>query len=182
MEEILQIMRENSKKLQDPAQIKILREVIEPAFKSIIENTQMMYAELENKIKREIIKEKQDYSVYTTILKRDELNYNSLYFQPIIEEDREERNLEETVKNIKNGETVYIENVFLQMDYRDIKELIDNKREFYANLCKNNEKCKIKIVFEYCHEYLKKEEELYHLFYKNNIKWSTLNCCGIIKL
>jgi len=39
MEEILQIMRENSKKLQDPAQIKILREVIEPAFKSIIEYT-----------------------------------------------------------------------------------------------------------------------------------------------
>lgn len=43
MEDILKIMRENSKKIEDPVQIKILREVIEPAFKAMVEESKRMY-------------------------------------------------------------------------------------------------------------------------------------------
>ena len=50
MEDILGIMRENSKKIEDPVQIKILREVIEPAFKAMVEHSERMYDELEKKV------------------------------------------------------------------------------------------------------------------------------------
>lgn len=175
MEEILEIMRENSKKLSDPVQIKILREMIEPAFKAMLEHSERMYNELEEKIFQSIGEKEKKYTIYTTLLKKDELNYNGLYLQPIIQKDVEERDFSEILKNIKNGESEILEKIYLELEYKEIKEIVEREHEFTAFICSGENKCKIKVILEFCEEYIEKEEEIYRLFYANNIKWNSIN-------
>ena len=109
------------------------------------------------------------------MLKKDELNYNGLYLQPIIPEDVEERDFSEILKNIKSGESEILEKIYLELEYNEIKEILKKENEFIAYIYCGQEKCKLKVILEFCEEYLQKEEEIYRLFYTNNIKWNSIN-------
>ena len=175
MKEILDLMRESSKRLQDPMQIKVLREIIEPSFKELIEHTENMYSALEKRVYDEIINKENQFEIFTTLIPRKDLNYQSLYLSPILEEDREAPNLKDILKNLKNGETAVVDKLFCPLSDKKIEELLSGNKEYEGYLVEGSKRCKIKVALELVNEYEKKEEMIYKLFYKNNLPWRTIN-------
>ena len=175
MKYILDIMKENIKKLDDSLQIKMIREVIEPSFKELIEHTEKMYSNLESKIYNDIILKDEDYEIFTTILNRSELSYHGNLFSPIISDEIFEINKKELLKKLKDENIEILGTIFIPLSIQDIEFLDFETRNFTAYLCFENEKCKISVTLKKSKRYLDKEVELYNLFNKNNLKWTSIN-------
>lgn len=175
MKYILEIMKENIKKLDDPIQIKMIREVIEPSFNQLIEHTEKMYLNLERKIYSDIVFNQENYEIFTTLLNRKDLGYHGNLFSPIIPREISEIDKKELLKKLKVENVEILETIFIPLSKQDIELLNIESRKFTAYLCFENEKCKISVTLEKSKRYLDKEEEIYNLFKKNNLKWTSIN-------
>ena len=175
MKYILDIMKENIKKLDDSLQIKMIREVIEPSFKELIEHTEKMYSNLESKIYNDIILKTEDYEIFTTILNRSELSYHGNLFSPIISDEIFEVNKKELLKRLKDENLDILETIFVPLSRENIENLDFESRKFNAYLCFENEKCKISVTLEKSKRYFDKEVKIYNLFNKNNLSWTSIN-------
>lgn len=175
MKYILDIMKENIKKLDDSLQIKMIREVIEPSFKELIEHTEKMYSNLESKIYNDIILKTEDFEIFTTILNRSELSYHGNLFSPIISDEIFEVNKKELLKRLKDENLDILETIFIPLSRENIENLDFESRKFNAYLCFENEKCKISVTLEKSKRYFDKEVKIYNLFNKNNLSWTSIN-------
>lgn len=173
MKSIIDIMRENSKKLSNPEQIKILREVFEPAFEELINYSEKMYKDLEEKIINEIDIKSLNYQIKTTLIHKDELNYHSLYLTPIIKKDTEDIDKNILLYDIQNKGRIFYKKIYIPLEKHEIDNIISNKTIGY--IIQNNKKYEVTFSFEKSEDYEKKEIEIYNLFSKNNIKWNTIN-------
>ena len=173
MIDILELMRENVKKINDSEQVKFFREVIEPSFKGLLEHTDNMYKGLEENIYRELTLS--DYDIYTGLLPRNELKYHDLYLNPILERENINKNYDEILKELISNEEAIVEQIFLPLEEKDINMAIYGKSYYIAYLRYKERKCKVKIALERVEEYEKREEDIYKVFLKNNIKWKTIN-------
>lgn len=175
MLDILELMRENVKKINDSEQVKFFREVIEPSFKELIEHTDNMYKGLEENIYRELSNDKRDFEVVTALIPKKEFGYQSLYFSPICEEDNQEINSNDIIDKLLKGQGVFLEKLYLPYDNEKINDILKNEMFYTCTVFSKDNKCDLRISLELDKSYLKKEELLYNVFNKNSLKWNSIN-------
>lgn len=174
MKHIINILKEDSKKLDNPIELKILREIIEPAFKELINNAEEMYSHLEKRVYDDILLTEEDYEISTTLIKLEELNYHNRYFSPIIPLEKNGYDSDEVLKKLKNGEEANIGKVYIPVSHEELNSILNSS--FTGTIISEDDiKCQIVLKVSETNEYLKKEKEIYDLFYKNNLKWITIN-------
>lgn len=120
MKHIINILKEDSKKLDNPIELKILREIIEPAFKELINNAEEMYSHLEKRVYDDILLTEEDYEISTTLIKLEELNYHNRYFSPIIPLEKNGYDSDEVLKKLKNGEEANIGKVYIPVSHEEL--------------------------------------------------------------
>ncbi|MBN2837621.1 MAG: hypothetical protein JXM74_02575 [Fusobacteriaceae bacterium] len=174
MKHIINILKEDSKKLDNPMELKILREIIEPAFKELINNAEEIYNHLEKRVYEDISLEEEDYEVITSLIKIEEINYHNRYFSPIIPIEKFGYDKEELLKKLKNGLEANMGKIYIPISYEEITKLLNSS--ITGNiLSKDGKSCQITLNISETTDFIDKEKEIYNLFYKNNIKWKTIN-------
>lgn len=175
MIDILELMRENVKKINDSEQVKFFREVIEPSFKELIEHTETMYKGLEDNIYRELSNDNRHFEVVNTIISKKDYGYQSLFFSPICQEDKEDLNSSEILKNLGKEKSIFLEKLYIPLDNEAIENILNEGKNYTCTIFSESNSCDFRIRLELNTSYSDKEELLYKVFTKNNIRWKTIN-------
>lgn len=152
----------------------ILKAIVRDVFEGLIEYQQEFNARLEERIFNQIRDKESNYDIYTTIVPRDKLKVINDFLVPILNEDEEEPEVT-ILKDIEEGENIFLEKIFLKMEYGNIMSLRqDDDRFFYGVLYTEDEKYNLKLSLDYNKEYIQEEKKLYKFFLENTISWRTV--------
>ncbi|AOY74679.1 hypothetical protein [Clostridium formicaceticum] len=119
--------------------------------------------------------------VFTTLIEKTQLQkYNNIFF-PIVDPSRLRDT--EILRNIKKQIAFKFDTCYVHLGYDALKEWIEKDCRFEGKLIdKNGTEYAFNFKLYKNYDYEKIEEELYHVFYKNNIEWRTINSPYIRKM
>lgn len=170
-----EIIKEKLDSMGNLAQRKILKNVMEGVFESLLDYQEEMSKNLEARVFNQIENQESNYNIYTTIVKQDKLNLIDDFLFPILDRDKEEIDKGEIIKQINQKEELIITRVFFDLGYQEIENLRKENRIFSGIIVGEEREYKISFELRYNQEYLKAEKELYEIFIENSLAWRTIN-------
>ncbi|TCO71507.1 normocyte-binding protein [Marinisporobacter balticus] len=162
----------------------LLKELLNEVFIPLYEHSDNMYRSLEKRVFDEIAYNQQNYSLYTTIVKKQDFDPIHYFLYPMLEEDikEQEYDLLYILDTMLQNKQVKMFKVFLKCDYLIFKDLLKKDLKFKGSI-KTDKRVydayfKIKKNTQYWDEIYK----LYQMFIRNNIPWRTINAPYISKI
>ncbi|WP_165000435.1 normocyte-binding protein [Anaerophilus nitritogenes] len=162
----------------------LLKELLNEVFISLYEHSEDMYHSLEKRVFEEIEYNQQNYSLYTTIVKKNDFDPIHYFLYPMLEEDVEEKeyDLNQILENMLTNKQVDMFKVFFKCDYLIFKDILKKDLQFRGTI-KTDKRVydaffKIKENAKYWDEVYR----LYRMFIKNNIPWRTINAPYISRI
>lgn len=162
----------------------ILKKIMTNVFSSLEEYSNEKYKELEERVFSEIEYMEEKYNVYSTIIKRDELDVTNEVFFPMIDKDKEEKkyDVKELLESLKHKDIYELFSIFLKCDYQTFKRFINKASEIEGTITTNKKTHKAYFKITENDEYKQKINNLYKTFVNNNIRWTTANMPYIHKI
>lgn len=162
----------------------ILKKIMTNVFSALEEYSNEKYKELENRVFSEIEYMEEKYNVYSTIIKRDELDVTNEVFFPMIDKDKEETiyDVKELQESLKRKDIYELFNIFLKCDYATFKKFINKGLKIKGIITTNKKTHKAYFKVKENYDYKEKINNLYKTFISNNIRWTTLNMPYIHKI
>lgn len=162
----------------------ILKKIMTNVFSSLEEYSNEKYKELEERVFSEIEYMEEKYNVYSTIIKRDELDVTNEVFFPMIDKDKEEKkyDIKELLESLKHKDIYELFSIFLKCDYQTFKRFINKASEIEGTITTNKKTHKAYFKITENDEYKQKINNLYKTFVNNNIRWTTANMPYIHKI
>lgn len=149
---------------KDTLEEELLGKSIREMFFELNNETESRFEEIKGKYLRSLIPEKEEYFVETLLVEgENSLKYDGYYF-PVINKKNTSFHLEEKI---------YLEDVYLDVSYENIKEITENKYDVWISI--DDEVHEMKVVIERDTRYEKKIKQLYNAFKLRGKKWKTLN-------
>ncbi|WP_099190448.1 normocyte-binding protein [Tepidibacter mesophilus] len=177
-------IHEKINKLENLKDRALLKELLSEVFIPLYEHSENMYTSLEDRVFEEIEYTQQNYSVYTSIVKKQDFDPIHYFLAPMIKEDIQDKeyDLKYILETMIENKQVNMFKVFFKCDYLIFKDILKDNVVFKGNIKTNKndyEACfKIKTNTEYKNQIYK----LYQMFIRNNIPWTTINAPYISRI
>jgi len=170
--------------MRSPAEKDMLREAMESIFIPLYDHVEGQYTELERRVKEEMSLSTSKFAIWTTIMERATANGGCPYLFPMLTDDLQKPQLElsDVQTGLKNGNEIRLDTVFLEADYLECKQLIDNKQVLNGKLLAGGREYQIGVRLRQAARYKSCIEDLYRLFISNSIPWQTMNSPYLFKL
>lgn len=152
---------------------KLLREV----FLALYQETEKKYAALEQRVYQEMESDDTLYSIYSTVIPRQEIDPAEAFMFPMLDSDNQPPlyDWEEIRRQLAEGEPVYMLRVFLEDDYLSCQALIEGKRQFEGRLHADSGYIGGRFQLVPTKAYQDLIYQLYQLFINNHKQWVTVN-------
>lgn len=162
----------------------ILKKIMTNVFSSLEEYSNEKYKELEERVFSEIEYMEEKYNIFSSIIKRDELDVTNEVFFPMIDKDKEEKkyDVKELLESLKHKDIYELFSIFLKCDYQTFKRFINKASEIEGTITTNKKTHKAYFKITENDEYKQKINNLYKTFVNNNIRWTTANMPYIHKI
>ncbi|SNS15220.1 hypothetical protein SAMN05446037_100510 [Anaerovirgula multivorans] len=160
--------------LKDRALLKeLLNEVIIPLY----EHSEGMYNSLEKRVFDEIEYAQQNYSIYTTIVKKQDFDPIHYFLHPMLEEDIEDKayDLQYILNTMLEKKEVNMFKIFLKCDYLIFKDILTKNTKFKGKIKTDKTTYDAYFKVKENKQYWDQVYRLYQIFIRNNIPWSTIN-------
>lgn len=155
----------------------LLKKIMNSVFSALEEYSEDRFNELEERVFNEVPYVKEKYNIYSTIVKRDEIDPTDDFLYPILSEDMEDKTYDtkEILKSIEEKKPQNMFKIFMKCDYLIFKEFINNDFEIKGVIetDKKVHEAYFKIVEN--KQYTEKVSGLYKSFINSNISWTTVN-------
>lgn len=175
---------EKLNKIKDLEDRVLLKKILNGVIMSLEEYSEDRLNELEERVFNELQYEKEKYDIYSTIMKRSEMDPTDDFLYPILSEDMEEKtyNTLEILKAMKEKEPINMFKIFLKCDYLIFRQLISDNLIIKGVIETNKRvhEAHFKVVKN--KQYTDKISRLYKNFINSNISWTTLNTPYIHKI
>lgn len=162
----------------------ILKKIMTNVFSALEEYSNEKYKELEERVFSEIEYMEEKYNIYSTMIKRDDLDVTNEVFFPMIDKDKEEKiyDIKELMESLKHKEIYELFSIFLKCDYYTFKKFINNDWKIKGTITTNKKTHKAYFKVKEDTKYKEKINNLYKAFINNNIRWTTVNMPYIHKI
>lgn len=162
----------------------ILKKIMTNVFSALEEYSNEKYKELEERVFSEIEYMEEKYNIFSSIIRRDELDVTNEVFFPMIDKDKEEKkyDVKELLESLKHKDIYELFSIFLKCDYQTFKRFINKDSEFEGTITTNKKTHKAYFKITENYEYRQKINNLYKTFVNNNIRWTTVNMPYIYKI
>lgn len=159
------------------------REILTEVFQMLYKHTEERFQGMEQEILSGIQKQELDYVIYTGISTPATFDITEGSMFPIVMSDLDKReiNTKELLENLKSGIEVDAFTIFLEMEYRAIKNLVAEKRIFGGSVHTENGEYPIKACIRKADRYQKVIQELFQMVINNGIPWKTMGMMYINK-
>jgi len=155
----------------------LLKKIMNSVFESLEQYSEDSFNDLEERVFNELQYVKEKYNIYSTIIKRNEIDPTDDFLYPILLEDAEEKIYDtiEILKAIEKKEHKNMFKVFLKCDYLIFQELIGSDIKIKGTIETNKKvhEAEFKVVKN--KQYTDKVAKLYKSFINSNIAWTTIN-------
>jgi len=160
----------------------ILREVMNDVFLPMYDEIERKYAELEQRVRDELPFLYDTYTIYCTVMHRNQIAGHS-FLSPVFPEKAHESalNTRDLAEAISCDSAPIIETVFFEADYLKCQRLIRDKQIFDGAFIIQSERYPFKCRLEPAEQYSKVTEVLYSAFAKNGVPWTTVNVAYLNK-
>ena len=115
---VVKVMNRIYEKLNDIQELDdkvILKKIMMSVFSSLEEYSNEKYAQLEERVFDEVEYVEEKYNIYSTIIRRNELDMTDEIFFPMIEKDKEEKtyDIKDLLGTLRNNKTYELFSIFL---------------------------------------------------------------------
>lgn len=164
----------------------VFKELMEGVFLNLYETNLQMYEALEKRVQDELGYDQSRYRIKTGVVEKAYYDESHHFLSPIEETDLEEMHYEmgEIIQTIKEGGAYPLMKVMLSCDYLELEKFWEKNPVFYGVIRTEGQhkEWEIEVRLQRNTAYLKKIEELYHLFIKNGVPWQTVNAPYLYKM
>jgi hypothetical protein len=162
----------------------LLKELLSEVFISLYEHSENMYECLEKRVFDEIEYLQQNYSLYTTIVKKQEFDPIHNFLYPMIEEDTKEKeyDLKSILEIMLQKKQVKMFKIFFKCDYLLFKKLLKKDIQFKGTIKTDKKVYDAAFKIKKNTEYWEQVYTLYKMFIRNNIPWRTINAPYISRI
>lgn len=183
MEEMKQMIRKEVQSISSLEERVVFKELMEGVFLSLYETNEQMYRRLEERVMNDLVYDINRYLIRTGLMERAYLDKSHHVMTAMCKEDIDLPiyTAGEIRKELAEKGKFRLTTIFLQCDALEVKTIIE-KKAIYSAVLKAGEDYTISIQLEPGERYLKKIENLYHLFLKNGIPWQTVNAPYLFKM
>lgn len=164
----------NVENLKDRA---LLKELLSEVFIPLYEHSENMYNSLEDRVFDEIEYNQKNYSVYTSIVKKQDFDPIHYFLHPMIEEDIKDKeyDLKYILNTMIENKQANMFKVFFECDYMRFKDILEGNIIFKGNIKTNKRAYEACFKIQENTEYKNQIYKLYQMFIRNNIPWTTIN-------
>ncbi len=152
------------------------REVLTQIFKELYKYTEERFQNMEQNIADEIKKQEEEYTIYTGISSKSTFDITEGNMFPIVESDLEENviSIKELRDSLKGGNELKAFTVFFELDYKEIRKLVSERRCFGGYICTENGEYPVTACIRIADRYQKVIRELFKIVIQNGISWKTM--------
>ncbi|MHC1748116.1 MAG: hypothetical protein AB9856_06985 [Cellulosilyticaceae bacterium] len=155
----------------------LLKELMNGVFMALYEHNETMYNQLERRVFDEIPYEQQSYSLYTSLVSKEDYDPLHAFLHPMLPQDvlEESYDLQAILTNIKDGKKEKLFKIFLECEYLKFQGILNDNQLFQGVI--KTDKRSYDAYFEVAanKDYWDEVEKLYTIFISNNIPWKTIN-------
>ncbi|MCL2337664.1 MAG: hypothetical protein FWC60_09615 [Firmicutes bacterium] len=172
--------------MKNPEERSILKKILTDVFISLYDETESKYNALENRVRNELPFYYDAYVIYSTVLPRAQVDGKHAYLSPIIAADAADPAdsvlyTTELSGTVLNGGQPVLETVFYSADYWQCRQIIRDKRILDGAFTIQGAKYPFKFKLQPAKRYMERVEKMYHIFLRNDIPWTTINCAYLNK-
>ena len=162
----------------------MLRDVMEDIFIPMYNHVEAQYARLESRVREEMPLQASSYTIWSTLMERENADGGCPYLFPMREEDlhRPEIDMTGIQERLRSEREIRLDTIFLQADYLVCREIEDSRETFDGTLKTENGDFRVGIRLRLSKRYPVCVENLYRLFITNNIPWQTVNSPYMFKM
>lgn len=170
--------------LKDPEDRKILMEIMDRLLAKTHEHSEQMYADLEKRIFDETGCQQDSYDIYTNLVKKDAYDRFNSFMHPILSTDVESESCDaaKLAKCIEDKQKTRLFNVFLEMDFIEMEELLEKGYSFGGSVETQSGEYKASFSLQRNTKYQDQVEKLYGAFMDTDIEWKTVNSAYMTKM
>lgn len=161
------------KDIDERSQIRnVVAEMLVPFYERIEEQ----YRQIEDRLFEKEVEQSGNYQIVTGIQARNRIDVTDKSMFPMRMQDLEdiEVQVEDLLSAVRQEQEYKIYSVFVQADYKVIRQLENSKRTFRALIRTQWGEYPATVKLSKNHEYLNQIRELYHEFINNGIEWKTV--------
>jgi len=175
-----------SKRLEEMRSITdrtVLKDALNEIFFELYNETERKYSALEERIRNELKLNYESYSVYSTVLHRDEVEEGHPYLSPMIPAEMESiiTKTDDLITALSDNSEPIIGTVFYEADYMKCLQPDFKGRVFDGSIELDSKSYNFKCRLRPATRYMALVESLYNIFIQNGVPWRTINCAYLNK-
>lgn len=153
-----------------------LRNIVADMLIPFYEHVEQSYKKIEERLFAENRESHRNFQIITGIQARNKIDVTDMSMFPMRVQDMEtpEVQVGELVNTVKQGLDYKVYSVFIQADYKQIRDLEKSRRTFRAVIKTEYGEYPATVKLNRNHEYTDMIKELYHEFVNNGIEWKTV--------
>ena len=161
----------------------ILKNVLNDIFLELFDESEKKYAMLEQRVRNELPLVYAPYTVYCTVLPRNRVDDSQMYLSSMIPHENEPLffDTNKLIQAVKSDLHPIIGTVFYEADNLECRRLDRDRRIYTGYLDIGSDRYPIRCRLTQTKRYTGLVEELYNIFLRNNVPWTTMNCAYINK-
>lgn len=159
------------------------KNMMEGVFLTLYAKNEEMYQALEMRVMNDLAYDINRYRIRTGLVEKAYLDVTHHFLTAVCEEDINPtpQRISEIREEIMKDGRACVSTVFLKGDALEIQKIL-NQDSVYAGILKADKEYPVCVRLEPCSRYLKRMEQLYHLFMKNGVPWQTINAPYLFKM
>ena len=170
-------------KMSNIADKAILKDLINDIFLEVYAESEQKYKALEQRVRDELPFIQEKYAVYTTVMRKSELNVGHDFFSPMILEEIEDCALaaDELTAALGRKEQPVVGTVFYKAGHKKCLQPDFEGRVFDGTIEIETKRYPFKCILSPTKRYLKLIEKIYSVFRQNAVRWTTVNSAYLNK-
>lgn len=162
--------------ISDLKERKLLKDILTGVFLNLVDYDEKMFLSLSKDIFDEIPYEENKYTIYTSVVNREDYDPVNEFLYPMLQDDLQEHVIskEEFFEVMGEGEGYKVDTYFFQCDYLILKDLLQTDY-FEGEIVTEEKSYKAVFKLQKNNQYPEIVESLYKTFVENSIPWTTIN-------
>jgi len=171
------MIEDRLRKVSSLSDRKLLKDVLFDVYSNLVDYNMSMYERLEERLYNEIDDPLGEFALYTSLEHLENLDPVSEFLHPMIPTDASP-NID--LRGIGEDFAEYSENiiasVFMECSSGEISRFLKEQKLFKGKVTTNQSVHDITAMAKPCNKYINQIENLYRVFQKNSVIWTTVNC------
>lgn len=177
------IIRDRLNKMEDLEQRRVLKNLMTGVFLNLVEYQEELNRQIEQRVFDEVENQEAKYELHITLIDREDYDPIHEFLRPMLYSDLNNQMLDITgvAELVRNGGEIPLFSLFLEMETKQIWELISSQRIFKGTMVTNAGTYPLFFKLKQNLSYVNEIEKLYQSFMLNGMNWRTVNLPYIYK-